>query len=63
MVVFKIKNNMKFNIQSEDYLIDKYTKIDNINSYNSSLLYGEVNYNDIYNIILISSNNIYFFSH
>lgn len=54
---------MKFNIQIEDYLIDKNTKIDNMNSYNSSLLYGEVNYNDIYNIILISSNNIYFFSH
>ena len=42
---------MKFDIQSEDYLIDKYTKIDNVNSYNTSLLYGEVDYNDICNII------------
>ena len=43
---------MKFNIEQEDYLIDKFTKIDNINSYNSSFFYGEVDNNDIYNIII-----------
>ena len=42
---------MKFNIDQEDFLIDKNIKLDNYNSYNSSLIYGEVNSNDIYNII------------
>lgn len=42
---------MKFNIDQEDFLIDKNIKLNDYNSYNSSLIYGEVNNNDIYNII------------
>ena len=42
---------MKFDIDREDYLIDKYTNSNNLNSYNSSFFYGEVNNNDISSII------------
>lgn len=42
---------MKFNIDKEDYSIEENKEIINIDSYNSSYFYGEVNSNDIYNII------------
>lgn len=42
---------MKFNIEKEDFCIEENKKIKNINSYNSSYYYGEVDSNDIYNII------------
>ena len=43
---------MKFNIDVEDYLIDKNTKSYNLDSYNSSFFYGEVNNNEICSIII-----------
>lgn len=43
---------MKFNIQNEDFCIEENKKIINIDSYNSSYFYGEVDNNDIYNIII-----------
>ena len=46
---------MKFNIDNEDFCIDENKKINDKELYNSSLFYGEVDNNNIYNIIV---NNI-----
>lgn len=42
---------MNFDIEPEDYSIDKNKKIISIESYNSSLFYGEVDSHDIYEIV------------
>lgn len=42
---------MKFNIDKEDYSIEENKEIIDIDSYNSSYFYGEVNSNDIYNVL------------
>lgn len=57
---------MKFNIDQEDFLIERNIKINNYDSYNSSFFYGEADHNDIYNIIINNvikdneSNNYHF---
>ena len=42
---------MKFNIQQKDYLIENNVEIKNLDSYESSFFYGEVNHYDIFSII------------
>jgi len=51
---------MKFNIDRDDYLIDKYCSHNNLYKYNTSFFYGEVDMNDLYQIInehIVSSDN------
>ena len=51
---------MKFNIDKEDYSIEENKVIINLDSYNSSYFYGEVNSYDIYNIVkeILEYNNL-----